>query len=317
MTYLIDASVFIFRAWFGIPDTMTDAEQNPVTAVYGFARFWGDFLESVQPEYVAAAFDASLRTSFRNEIYPEYKANRDPAPLELKRQFDQCREVTRALGVMECADTGYEADDLIGTLTARMREAGHTVTILSRDKDLAQLLRQGDTFWDYVVDRKIGYDEIPEAFGVRPEQIVDYLALAGDSVDNIPGVPGIGRKTAAHLLQRFESVDELYSNLGQIAGLSLRGAGRSYWIGWRLFSAAMSRSRRCCTGISGAAPGGRRPGWAMPGHNSRRWAGPARSCPSARPATGSPTSGCPPVCRSCRARRSRCSASSRPSTSCS
>ncbi len=231
MTYLIDASVFVFRAWFSIPDSMTDEHRNPVNAVYGFARFLGDFLEEVQPAFVAAAFDESLTTSFRNEIYPEYKANREPAPPELSRQFELCRRVTRALGVMDCADPSYEADDLIGTMAASMRDAGHKVRLVTRDKDLLQLLRDGDEFWDFVGNRTIGYDGVSEVLGVRAEQVVDFLALAGDSVDNIPGVPGIGTKTAVHLLTHYDSVDDLFDNLEHVAGLPLRGAAR---IGERL-----------------------------------------------------------------------------------
>jgi DNA polymerase-1 len=225
MTYLIDASIFIFRAWFSIPDDMMDADNNPTNALYGFARFLGDFLESVQPVYVAAAFDESLRTSFRNQIYPDYKANREPAPPELKRQFQLCRKVTRALGVMDCADVGYEADDLIGTMATSMRKAGHPVTIVTRDKDLLQILQEGDRMWDYAGGKTIHYHQVTDKLGVRAEQVVDYLALAGDSVDNIPGARGIGPKTAAELLKYFDSVDNLYANLDRVSGVPVRGAG--------------------------------------------------------------------------------------------
>jgi len=224
MVYLIDASIFIFRAWFSIPDTMTDADENPVNAVYGYARFLSDFIESVQPEHIAAAFDVSLAGSFRNEIYPDYKANRDPAPPELKRQFDQCREVTRGLGVRECADGAFEADDLIGTMAAGMRQAGHCVTIVSRDKDLVQILQSGDSMWDYAGGRRIGYEEVIDYYGVRPEQMVDFLALAGDSVDNIPGARGVGPKTAAALLDHFGDLDEVYANLDSVENVDVRGA---------------------------------------------------------------------------------------------
>ena len=226
MTYLIDASIFIFRAWFSIPDSMIDADRNPVNAVYGYARFLGDLLESKRPDFVAAAFDESLSTNFRNEIYPDYKANREPAPPELKRQFEQCRRVTRVLGVMDCANAEFEADDLIGTMAAGMRRAGHTVTIVSRDKDLLQILQNGDTFWDCVGSRTIVYGQVSEALGVRAEQVVDYLGLAGDSVDNIPGAPGVGPKTASALLRHFESIDEIYGNLHRVAELPVRGAGK-------------------------------------------------------------------------------------------
>jgi DNA polymerase-1 len=226
MTYLIDASIYIFRAWFSIPDSMTDTDSNPVNAVYGYARFLSDFLEQVQPEYVAVAFDESLSTSFRNEIYPEYKANREPAPPELKRQFDQCRRLTRALGIMECADGAYEADDLIGTMAAGMREAGHCVTIVSRDKDFVQVLQDGDSLWDYAGNKTTRYDQVHGAFGVWPEQMVDFLGLAGDSVDNIPGAPGVGPKTATALLAAFDSIDGIYANLDRVAGLAVRGASK-------------------------------------------------------------------------------------------
>jgi 5'-3' exonuclease len=122
MQYLIDASVYVFRAYYSMPDDMVDADGNPVNALYGFCRFLGDFMEQVNPEYVAVLFDESLSSSFRTEIYPEYKANRDPAPEELKRQFMQCRRYTRALGVMELASPHYEADDLIGTLVEHGRK---------------------------------------------------------------------------------------------------------------------------------------------------------------------------------------------------
>ncbi len=127
MQYLIDASVYVFRAHFSMPDDMVDDNGNPINALYGFCRFLGDFMEQVKPEHIAVLFDESLSTSFRTEIYPEYKANRDPAPPELKRQFVQCRRFARALGLMECAHPGYEADDLIGTLVATGRQNGIAV----------------------------------------------------------------------------------------------------------------------------------------------------------------------------------------------
>ncbi|MDH3977364.1 MAG: hypothetical protein OEU86_02525 [Gammaproteobacteria bacterium] len=224
MIYLIDSSIFIFRAWFSVPDTMTDSNDNPVNAVYGYARFLSDFLESVQPDSVAAAFDQSLASCFRSEIYPPYKANRDPAPDELKRQFALCREVTRSLGIMGYASESFEADDLIGTMSNRARDDGRCVTILSRDKDLLQLLEVGDSLWDFIGDRRIEHDDVPDVFGVRADQMVDFLALAGDSVDNIPGAPGVGAKTASKLLQHFDSIDELYGNLDSVPNVNIRGA---------------------------------------------------------------------------------------------
>jgi 5'-3' exonuclease len=192
--------------------------------LYGFCRFLGDFLEQVKPEYVAVLFDESLSTSFRSGIYPAYKANREPAPPELKRQFEQCRRYAKAIGVMECAHPGYEADDLIGTLVSEGRMHGRPSTIVSRDKDLAQLVTKDDVFWDFAGKGKILYEQIPGVFGVWPEQIADFLALAGDSVDNIPGVPGVGKKTAAALLQHFGSLDNIYLGLDTVHKVRVRGA---------------------------------------------------------------------------------------------
>jgi 5'-3' exonuclease len=224
MQYLIDASVYVFRAYYSMPDDMVDEQGNPVNALYGFCRFIGDFMENVTPEYVAVLFDESLSKSFRSEIYPLYKANRDPAPPELKRQFEQCRRFVRALGVMEHASPRYEADDLIGTLVTHGRNKGRASTIVSRDKDLTQLLTKEDVFWDFSGKGKLRYDEIPESFGVWPEQIADFLALAGDAVDNIKGVPGVGKKTAVGLLDHFGSLEEIYDNLDRVHEVKVRGA---------------------------------------------------------------------------------------------
>ena len=226
MQYLIDASVYIFRAHFSMPDDIVDGDGNPVNALYGFCRFLGDFIEQVRPEYLAVLFDASLEKSFRVEIYPEYKANREPAPPELKRQFELCRRFTNALGVMNSASPAYEADDLIGTLVEEGRRAGRASTIVTRDKDLAQLVSKNDVFWDYAGKGKISYDQIPGKFGVWPEQIADFLALAGDAVDNIKGVPGVGKKTAAALLEHFGSLEKIYANLDTVHEVNVRGAAK-------------------------------------------------------------------------------------------
>jgi 5'-3' exonuclease len=222
--YLVDASVFIFRAYYSVPLEFTDRDGNPVNAVHGFARFLGDLLERQSPAHIAVAFDESLEQSYRNEIYPAYKANREPAPAELKRQFGLCREVVRAFGIAEYGSSRYEADDIIGTLATRAREAGRPVTIVSRDKDLTQLVGEPDTYWDAVADVRYGYHDIEERFGVKPERIADFLALMGDAVDNIPGVPGVGRKTAATLLKHFETLTGVYENLAAVPKLKFRGA---------------------------------------------------------------------------------------------
>jgi 5'-3' exonuclease len=222
--YLVDASVFVFRAYYSVPLEFADRDGNPVNAVHGFARFLGDLLERRAPATIAVAFDESLEQSYRNEIYPAYKANREPAPPELKRQFEWCREVVRALGVAEFGSSRYEADDIIGTLATRARESGVPVTIASRDKDLTQLVGEQDTYWDAIADVRYGYHDVEERFGARPERMADFLALMGDAVDNIPGVPGVGRKTAATLLKHFDTLPGVYDNLAAVPKLKFRGA---------------------------------------------------------------------------------------------
>lgn len=224
--HLIDASFFVFRAYYSIPPEMADGEGRPVNAVYGFARFLSDLLESERPEFLAVAFDESLSSSFRNRIYPAYKANREPAPPELKGQFERCRALCRHFGVAEFSSPEYEADDIIGTIAARLRGAGFRSTLVTRDKDLSQLIQQGDEFWDYMASERYAYEDIAERFGVRPERMADYLALTGDAVDNIPGVPGIGPKTAAALLAEFATLEEIYADLGRVPTLPIRGAAR-------------------------------------------------------------------------------------------
>ncbi len=224
--YHVDASYFIFRAYHSMPPDMVDGAGNATHALYGFARFLSDLLETVRPQRISVAFDTALRGehSYRNAIYPAYKANREPAPADLERQFALCREFCRHLGVAEFASPAYEADDLIGTLARRSREAGLRNVLVTRDKDLSQLIRAGDVFWDYPANVRYAYADIEPRFGAEPERIADFLALTGDPVDNIPGVPGIGRKTAAELFSTFRSLDELYANLDRVPGLRLRGA---------------------------------------------------------------------------------------------
>lgn len=224
--YLIDASIYIFRAYYSVPNTLTNNAGQLINALHGFAGFLADFLEKAKPELVAVAFDESLTTSFRNEIYPDYKANRESPPEELKLQFGFCRSLVQTLGLADFSSEQYEADDLIGTLAQRLREQGYSVVILSADKDLAQLLEEGDMLWDFARNRKHRYEAVHDWLGVHAGQVADWLALAGDSVDNIPGVPGIGAKTAAALLAQFNSLPEIYEQINAVADLKIRGAAR-------------------------------------------------------------------------------------------
>ena len=222
--YLVDASVYIFRAWFSMPDDFVNRAGEPTNAVYGFSGFLCSLLEQTAAEHVAVAFDESLAVSYRNEIYPEYKANRDPAPEELKRQFGWARAVAEALGLSCYADDRYEADDLIGTLAEYWRERGHPICIVTADKDLAQLVGEADHWWDFSRNQKLNARQLTDKFGVMPEQMADFLALTGDPVDNIPGVPGIGPKSAAALLGHFGDLDSLYERLEEVPMLEVRGA---------------------------------------------------------------------------------------------
>ena len=224
--YLVDASIYIFRAWFSIPDDITDVNGQPVNAVYGFSRFVMQLLKEKGVDRVVFLFDESLSESFRNEIYPPYKSNREPAPPELKAQFQQCRNLVSSLGFLQLSSNYYEADDLIGSLSLRERQQGNQIVIVSGDKDLAQLIKDNDYWWDYAKGVKLDRQGIYEKFGVYPEQIADMLAIVGDRVDNIPGVQGIGPVAARHLLNHFGSLDNILDNLSEIRKLKIRGAQR-------------------------------------------------------------------------------------------
>lgn len=222
--YLVDASVYVFRAWFSMPDRFADQAGNPTNAVYGFARFLCELVEQTQASDLAVAFDESLTTSFRNDIYPHYKANRDPAPEELKRQFAWCKDLARHAGLPVYADDRFEADDLIASLATQCRLQQQPVCVVTGDKDLAQLVGEEDEWWDFARRRRLDAAGVFEHFGVHPVQIADFLALTGDSVDNIPGIPGVGPKTAIALLGHFGSLDALFQRLDEVAWLKIRGA---------------------------------------------------------------------------------------------
>jgi len=222
--YLVDASIYIFRAWFSMSDEFVNQRGEPTNAVYGFSGFLCSLLEQTGAEHVAIAFDESLSKGHRNEIYPEYKANRDPAPEELKRQFSWARSVAEAMGLQCFVDGRYEADDLIGTLAEFWRARGHPICVVTADKDLAQLVGENDHWWDFARNQKLNAKQLTEKFGVMPEQMPDYLALTGDSVDNIPGVPGVGPKSASALLGHFGDLDNIYERLDEVQHLGIRGA---------------------------------------------------------------------------------------------
>lgn len=222
--YLVDASLYIFRAWHSMPDDFRGADGAPTNAVHGFARFLLELLDRARPQHIAVAFDEALDSCFRNELYPAYKANREPAPDALRQQFVHCRELCATLGLSVLAHRQYEADDLIGSACIGARAHGFRSVIVSADKDLSQLLEDEDEQWDFARGQRWDASGVPARHGVEARQMADYLALTGDAVDNIPGVPGIGAKTAAALLAHFDSLDALLARVDEVPYLRLRGA---------------------------------------------------------------------------------------------
>jgi len=222
--HLIDGSLYVFRAWHSMPNEFFDVDGHPINAIHGYTRFLCELLERAQPDHIAVAFDASLTSSFRNAIYPAYKANRELPPPDLERQFVQCRAITEALGIHLMIDHSFEADDLIGSTVWNLRALGWRSVIVSADKDFGQLLGEHDEQWDYARGLRWGPAGVHERLGVHPHQVADYLALCGDAVDNIPGVPGVGAKTAAALLTHFGSLDILLERIDEVGYLRFRGA---------------------------------------------------------------------------------------------
>ena len=212
--YLVDGSAYIFRAFHALPP-MSRTDGTPVNAVFGFTKMLAKLIEDSKAKYLAVIFDTSKKT-FRTEIYPQYKANRPPPPDELIPQFNLIREATRAYSLPCLEMEGFEADDLIATYTNLAIEQGFEVTIVSSDKDLMQLIQNGVQMLDPMKNRSIGVNEVVEKFGVGPEKVIEAQALAGDSADNVPGVPGIGVKTAAQLLQEYGDLETLLKRAPEI-----------------------------------------------------------------------------------------------------
>lgn len=212
--YLVDGSGFIFRAYHALPP-LTRPDGTPVGAVMGFCNMLHKLLLEHADDHVAIIFDAK-KENFRNGIYPDYKANRPPPPEDLIPQFPLIREASEAFGLPTIELEGYEADDLIATYARLARENGTNVTVISSDKDLMQLVRDGVSLMDPMKHTVIGRDQVIEKFGVPPEQVIDVQALCGDAIDNVPGVPGIGIKTAAQLIAEYGSLENLLEKTTEI-----------------------------------------------------------------------------------------------------
>jgi DNA polymerase-1 len=217
--WMIDASAYIFRAYHALPPLTRKSDGLPVGAVQGYCNMLWKLLKDMKgadgPTHLVAIFDHSEKT-FRNTLYDQYKAHRPPPPEDLIPQFPLVREATAAFGVHCVELPGYEADDLIATYACKARDAGGEAVIVSSDKDLMQLIGGGVVMWDPMKDRRLAEPEVFEKFGVGPEKMVDLQALIGDSVDNVPGAPGIGPKTAAQLLEEYGDLDTLLARAGEI-----------------------------------------------------------------------------------------------------
>jgi 5'-3' exonuclease len=227
VVHLVDAHVYVFRAWFSLPP-MLAPDGTPCGAAYGFANTLIRYLGERAPSHLACCFDFAL-TSFRNELYPGYKASRgDEVPAELEPQFALCQEAARALGVPIFEAERYEADDVIATLTEQTCAVGARVVIVSSDKDLCQLVREdgGAVHHDLQRERTLDAKGVRERFGVAPEQIPDWLALVGDAVDDLPGVPGFGPKSAAAALEAFGRLDAFPADPARWSALGVRGGER-------------------------------------------------------------------------------------------
>jgi len=220
--YLIDSMAYVFRSYYAMR-SMAAPDGTPINAVFGLGMTLQKFLRDQDPDLVACCFDAGART-FRNDLYADYKANRGEAPEDLIPQFDLCRELVARMGLATVMCAGYEADDLIATLTVRLRDEGHDVVIVTGDKDLAQLLGPGVRIFNLAKDEWWDAAGVPDRMGVRAEQVVDLLALKGDAVDNIPGIRGVGAKAAVALLEVFADLEAVYADLDRVETLPVRGA---------------------------------------------------------------------------------------------
>ncbi|MEM9102361.1 MAG: DNA polymerase I [Pseudomonadota bacterium] len=219
---LVDGSSYLFRAYHAMPN-LTNPEGHPTGAIYGVINMLKRLIADYQPDFMGVIFDAKGKT-FRHERYTDYKANRPPMPDDLREQIAPLHQMIAALGLPIYAIEGVEADDVIGTLARQANEQGIETVISTGDKDLAQLVTEHVTLIDTMKNAKLDVPGIKEKFGVPPEHIIDFLALMGDSVDNIPGVPGVGNKTALALLENYPGIEAIYENLESVPQLTIRGA---------------------------------------------------------------------------------------------
>ena len=219
--YIIDGSSYIFRAYFGIRQFLSTSKGFPTNALYGFINMLQKVVKDEKPDYLCVAFDSKEKT-FRHDIYPDYKANRDAPPEDLAKQFPYFEPLVDAFNISSIRIPGYEADDIIGTLALKGSKAGFRVVIVSGDKDMMQLVSPKVQMLDTMKNKRIGVDEVKEKFGVPPEKVIEVMGLMGDSSDHIPGVKGVGPKTATELIQKYGSIKELYKCIDEIEKKKLK-----------------------------------------------------------------------------------------------
>ncbi len=220
--YLVDGSGYIFRAFFALPQ-LNNSRGMPTNAVYGFIRMLFKLLKDARPRHIAIVFDSTKKT-FRDDLFESYKANRAEMPGDLAVQIPYIHRAVEAFRIRHTVLDGYEADDVIGTLAVRAARRRFEITIVTGDKDFMQLVAPNISLWDTMRDKRTGVREVRERFGVEPAALVDVMALMGDAIDNVKGVPGVGEKTAAALIRHFGSLEKLFENLDQLEATGIRGA---------------------------------------------------------------------------------------------
>ena len=222
--FIVDALNYIFRAFYAVPADITAPSGMPKNAILGYTRMLLRILKEHNPEFIAVAFEGA--TSFRNGIFADYKANREEVPEGLSPQILYCRKITEAMGIPTYRAENYEADDVIGTIAIKMWSRGYQAAIVTGDKDMSQLVREGVRVYDLANNVWLDEAGVRERFGVAPYQIPDLLALHGDAVDNIPGVPGVGPKTARQILSVYAGIEDLAAGRSRVSSLDFRSRDR-------------------------------------------------------------------------------------------
>ncbi|MFC1744268.1 5'-3' exonuclease H3TH domain-containing protein [Candidatus Riflebacteria bacterium] len=223
--FIFDGTAIVFRSYFALPQHFTRKEGLPNNALRGILFSFSRFIANLSPTFALCVFDAG-RVTFRNEIFPAYKANRDEPPFDLQQQFEWCPKICDALGIPVDERSGFEADDLIASYVIAYKDYFDDIYIISQDKDLYQLVDSKVHLWNWPKDYPGYLEKLEEKYGFSPDRMASFLALKGDSVDNIPGLPGIGDKSARILVSTFGKLDGIYENIERLPTVKIRGAKR-------------------------------------------------------------------------------------------